>query len=534
MAKYIEKDLLNVGFGVLNPVDDTMSGKYFDPQTTTGLSAIKNATKDFYSESILNKANRFVGVVLRVDGTTKQNDYVDLNFWASLVTSQVTKNDKSESPNLLQIRVRIPEVHSHLPVPNSLPDVSEKSAEHNIINLYHCFVAETEAVTMMGAPEPGSLVIVDFKNRATLSGPTYYGPVKGESGILPTRGQKQPNGSDVFAGGGEIAGAEFSNVQNVSYSGDLTTVTLSPAQPIASPGFKFEKSNLRKLKQNRVRRFAYGNCKREGPPLVPLPGGAKAHPLVATRLEAMNRLWARYVKKNNLLGKPVPKGKGNGMEEITSTLEVSNGFADKKPYPLNSEGFRAWCNDIVNQYQKKGTFYTCKEASVLKAFASPHETGLAIDFTNNGLKAISKTMATQVKSPAFEFLVKYAWLFGFYPYNGETWHWELQVPRECWKTGEEFAGNPKYGDLQPLKVVSMEPPSVLNPLDAFYTNTFSGEEYEWLVGEEFPYAIWVSEKFKKTGTKTVDSVMGGIRTWSNPPGAETFRLPSVLEQEEAV
>lgn len=523
MAKYVEQDLLNVGFGVLNPVDDSMSGKYFDPHTTTSLDAIKNATKDFYSEAILNKANRFVGVVLRVDGTTRENNFWDLNYWASLTTTQVTKSDKNEAPNLLQIRVRIPEIHSHLPIPNSLPDVSEKSSEHNTINLYHCFVAESEAITNMGNPEPGSLVIVDFKNRSTLSGPTYYGPVKGESSVIPTKGLKKPNGSDVFAGGTEVADTEFSNVVGVDYSSDLTTVNLSPAQPIASPGFKFTKSNLRKLRENRVRRFAYGNCKREGPAMVPLPGGAKAHPLLAVRLEAMNQLWSRYVQREGILGKTVPKGNGVGTEQISSTLNVSSGFRNKKAYPLNNEGFRKWCGEVINYYKNKGKDYTCRQASRLRAFASPHETGLAIDFSNNGLKAVSKTMSTQVKSPAFEFLVKYAWLFGFYPYNGETWHWELQIPREAWKSGEEFAGNPKYGDLPPLRVVSIEP-SMFDVSDAFYSNTFSGAEYEWLVGEEFPYAIWVDEKLKTSGIKTASSSFAGIRTWS--PGSETFRLPA--------
>jgi hypothetical protein len=517
--KYLEENMLNVGFGVLNPLSDTMSGKYFDAATTTSLEAVKNATVNFYSDTILQRAGRFIGIVLRVDGSTKDG-FLDLNSWSSLTTQVVNKNDSNEAPNLLQIRVRIPEVHGYLPVPKSLPDVSLEDPDHDIINMYPVFLAENEELSNI-TPEPGSLVWVDFQNRANLTGAVYYGLVNNNGSSLPRSGKQEESASDLYASGGTTTGdSEFNNVQTTDYSSDLTVVTLSAAQPIAPPGYVFKKSNLRKLRENRVRRFAYGNCKREGPALVPLPGGAKGHPLLAVRLEALNDLWRRYVQKEKLIGKTVPKGSGNGIESITSTLNVSNGFRDKKAYSLDDAGFRKWCSKVVAAYTDRG--YNCRQASVLRAFASPHETGLAIDFSNNGLRAVSKTMSAQAKTPAFIFLVKYAWLFGLYIYNGETWHWEVQVPREAWKTGEEFAGNPKYGELEPLKIVSSEP-SMLDAMDAFSVNTFSGSDYDWLAGEQFPYAIWVDEKVKTTGAKTSDSSFAGLRTWK--PGAETFRLP---------
>ena len=527
MVKYLEEDVLNVGFGVLNPLSDSLSGKYFDPDNTTSLQAIRKATTDHYSEAILQKAGRFVGIVLRVEGTTKDVGYINANSWASTASELIDKSDKSEGPNLLQLRVRIPEFHAHLPIPETLPDFSVVDPSHNTINMYPIFIAQNEDLSFQ-VPEPGSLVWVDFQNRSTMSGPVYYGMVRG-SGMSPSRGTLLGSAASSFAEGQTTSGANMM-ISTVDYSSELTTVTLSSAVPIAPPGFTFNKANLKHLKQNRVRRFAYGNCKREGPSLVPLPGGAKGHPLLADRLEAMNELWRRYAVKNNLLGEKVPKGNGNGVEEITSTLNVSNGFRDKKSYSLDNEGFRKWCKSVVNYYntQNPPRNYTCRQASVLRAFASPHETGLAIDFSNNGLRAVSKTMSTQVKSPAFVFLVKYAWLFGFYPYNGETWHWELQVPRESWKTGEEFAGNPKYGEMEPLEIISTKEFKEMQEAGADLTlgdinNTFFGAEYDWLAGEEFEYAIWVDEKVKATGIKTSDGSFAGIRTWT--PGSETFRLP---------
>jgi len=523
MVKYLEEDVLNVGFGVLNPLSDSLSGKYFDSDNTTSLQAIKKATTDHYSEAILQKAGRFVGVVLRVEGTTKDAGYINANSWASAASELVDKSDKTEGPNLLQLRVRIPEFHAHLPIPETLPDFSVIDPSHNAINMYPVFIAQNEDLSAQ-IPEPGSLVWVDFQNRSTLAGPVYYGMVRG-SGMAPSRGTLLGSAATAFSEGQTVGAGQNMIPSTVDYSSELTTVTLSSAVPIAPPGYSFNKASLRHLKQNRVRRFAYGNCKKEGPDLVPLPGGGKGHPLLADRLEAMNELWRRYASKNNLLGEKVAKGNGNGVEEITATLNVSNGFRDKKSYPLNNEGFRQWCKSVVNYYNGKGRKYTCRQASVLRAFASPHETGLAIDFNNNGLAPVSKTMSTQAKTPAFIFLVKYAWLFGFYPYNGETWHWELQVPREAWKSGNEFVEDSKYGELEPLEIISTQRQEELAEGGSFedIRNTFVGAEYDWLAGEEFKYAVWVDEKVKATGIKTSDGSFAGIRTWT--PGSETFRLP---------
>jgi len=520
--KYLEESILNVGFGVLNPLSDEMSGKYFDIGTTTSLEAIKNASVNFYSENLLQKAGRFIGIVLRVDGYTNEG-FLDLNSWSSLTTQVVNKDSSNEAPRLLQIRVRIPEAHGHLPVPRSLPDGSVKDPDHDIINMYPIFIAENESLSSM-TPDPGSLVWVDFQNRANQSGAVYYGLVNDGGGAFPRNGMEQASSSDLYADGGTTTGdSRINNVETVDFSTDLSVVTLSPSQPIAPPGHIFAKHTLGKLRQNRVRRYAYGDGKKSDAGLVPIPGGrAKAHPLVAVRLEAMNQLWARYVVKEKLIGKSVPKGNGKGIEKITNILEVSNGYRTPKKYSPDNNGIRKWCVDMIREYNGEKT---CKKIKALRAFASPHETGLAIDFSNNGLKAISKTMSTQAKGPAFIFLVKYAWLFGFYPYNGETWHWELQVPRESWKTGEEFEGNPKYGDFEPLKIVSTE--STYYPsAESFAVNTFSGSDYDWLAGQTFKYAIWVDEKMKNGGKKTSNSSFAGIRTWS--PGAETFRLPRGL------
>ncbi len=64
------------------------------------------------------------------------------------------------------------------------------------------------------------------------------------------------------------------------------------------------------------------------------------------------------------------------------------------------------------------------------AVNSPHFTGRALDIYVGGEPTITKdpNRAAQVNTPAYQWLVKNAERFGFYPYYYEPWHWEY-VPR---------------------------------------------------------------------------------------------------------
>ena len=80
----------------------------------------------------------------------------------------------------------------------------------------------------------------------------------------------------------------------------------------------------------------------------------------------------------------------------------------------------------------------------MKAFRGPHETGLAFDIGNHGLSAKSsgpKGIPYQKQQPAFKWLVKNAWRWGFYPYKNETWHWEFLPTLKSYITGVDFVTN---------------------------------------------------------------------------------------------
>lgn len=70
-----------------------------------------------------------------------------------------------------------------------------------------------------------------------------------------------------------------------------------------------------------------------------------------------------------------------------------------------------------------------------RAFNSPHETGLALDFGCGGLEPRSATIPAQRATKLHHWLVEHAGYFGWHPYKNEPWHWEFPVSLQAFKTG---------------------------------------------------------------------------------------------------
>ena len=162
------------------------------------------------------------------------------------------------------------------------------------------------------------------------------------------------------------------------------------------------------------------------------------HVLAATRLRALNEKWLR-----DNPGKP--------------ELKLCSGWRDNR-WKVNGKPnlakFHAHCR---SKNRWLGPEYGPGEASVKtlgregkqscsawEAFVSPHETGLAMDFGNNGLTASSARNKEMKESYLFKWLQQNAHLFGITPYIKEAWHWEVKVPADAWVTGEEFVTGDNY------------------------------------------------------------------------------------------
>ena len=522
--KMRERRLLNVGFGVLNPLGESLSGKNFTPHNVSSLDAVRKSTVDHFSEHLLQKSGHFVGIVLRVDGSIKDGA-VDPSHWSTSTSLLVKKGDETSIPDLLQVRVRIPELHSHLPVPEWLPHPeaggTHADKAHEIINMYPSFVAASELLTQRGEPERGSLVWVDFQNRANYSGPTYYDKVQD----VTTFGTGEEEGS---ASEEDLTLSERLDEGDYvpEYVEGTTTVVLSSGRPISTREGSYGPSNLR---ENRVRYFAYGDLKSTPGAkdnLVEVPENMrtkklKVHTLLLDRLLGLNELWAEYYEKNGLGSKKIPAGAPGAGKFYTNTLKVRSAYR-KKEYSfaigdprisdLHCPGLKKYCRDALDPSKGIGgrsakTYSSCRSARSSVAFMSPHMTGLCVDFGNNGISTDSTKKSRMRKSEAYKFLIDYAWLFGLYPYGFETWHFELQMPRENWFSGYEFASELDSADR--VKVAELEEKTTSSSSEEatsadklIEVGALKGEKWDWLAGREFEYAVWVEESVDYYDTLT--------------------------------
>lgn len=149
-------------FGQLNPATMPQNGKYVDKTRPGYFDSLKTIVANDKKPNFLKKIyGPLKGVVLRVENPESSNFNTILN-WLDL-TDQ-TKN------SFQKLRVRIPELHAHLPDPDIYGDGDEKSNE--IIDLYPVFVAQS---TNIPAAMPYDIVWVDFIDRENLDEPIYLG-----------------------------------------------------------------------------------------------------------------------------------------------------------------------------------------------------------------------------------------------------------------------------------------------------------------------------------------------------------------------
>lgn len=167
----------NPNFGELNDVSKPLIRKRFNMVHSQTLGAIAAATRDTYIPDGLANVGSFKGVVLQVVTGPMANDaQQEKGGWFSSFFGD--ESSIAEYGMLVEIKVRVPEVHSMLPIPDQIGQEDAIPVEQQaIIDMYPTFVAQSTAVQ---EPKPGDLVWVDWGNRQNWSDPYYIRPVKEE------------------------------------------------------------------------------------------------------------------------------------------------------------------------------------------------------------------------------------------------------------------------------------------------------------------------------------------------------------------
>lgn len=138
--------ILDIGYGVLNPAFNSYAKNNYDTEEAGFMDLVKRNIDDQMGFSEFEGQGPMIGICLRVEGQTNTNGAVGPTDWFAL-SRAAADQAQVDTPSLWQIKVRIPELHAYIPIPSDLPTRLQSSPDHNIINLYPTFTAQTTTVS---------------------------------------------------------------------------------------------------------------------------------------------------------------------------------------------------------------------------------------------------------------------------------------------------------------------------------------------------------------------------------------------------
>jgi len=192
-----------------------------------------------------------------------------------------------------------------------------------------------------------------------------------------------------------------------------------PTSPSATPKSSFTPKKAAQtdqavaFKENRVRLKDYGILTRENErnllvdvPNTKGPGKVKLHVLAAARFNALRSAAASA-----------------GFDDV----RLASGYRRHR--------WRSW--EHYKEYVTE-RYGSVREGRKYMAYQSPHETGLAIDFGNNGMSPRKAKIPEMKRARFYKWLKDNAHKYGFTPYKREPWHWEVRIPYNAWASGKDF------------------------------------------------------------------------------------------------
>jgi len=158
------------GYGVLNSVGKPKVGLSLDLGASDPWLSIKKATENLYSFDALANTGPYRGVVLRVE----ENFTNQAKNNPDDATQYIYEENMTETPpQLPRIKVRVPELHAHLPIPTAWGDVEDVGVQ-STIELYPTYTGQSDLVVK---PRVGDIVWVDYTNKNDFTDPIYIRPV---------------------------------------------------------------------------------------------------------------------------------------------------------------------------------------------------------------------------------------------------------------------------------------------------------------------------------------------------------------------
>lgn len=368
-------DKLNFEYGSLNKIKKPIVSRSLDKDASV-LSSVSEIVRNWYTPKTLLNSGPMQGIVLRVERNPSEPEP---DSWWSRVWGR-------EKPLSLppRAKVRIPEIHAHLPDPEQYTQFEGK--HQKIIDYYPTFeyVGTTEVEL-----QPGSIVLVDFSDKQNFSNPIilnvigYAGPIGGESSKNESEGPE--NSLCAKQAPGDRLGSGQKNLSNQIPS----TTSCTPS----NKSLNFDPEALDEFDHNELdfndsRRLekAYRNGQEIGiVELVELPPSIARGP-------------GRFIVKHH-------------FDRLKALIDKAR--EDKITIRVNS-AFRT--NDQqINLYERYGPSRAAKPKH------SNHQNGVAYDFSNMG----------NGDTKEYRWMEQNAGNFGFvnvgknFKKKKEYWHWEL-------------------------------------------------------------------------------------------------------------
>lgn len=410
-------------YGDLNPVTHPQNGRSLDPDAFSGIGNLAEAARRVNTPSFVEKLGfPLKGIVLRVEnGIDSQGEPLQADEgWAVW-----TFGDTGGSPVLYRVRVRIPELHAHLPIPEKFGPEGLNS----VMIMYPVFQAKDQD---MQPPVVGEICYVDFGDRKRFEDPIYLGMVK--SGGRPVGA-----GASSESTSKEASQAANQNPQGLggnAPSGDTIGQGKSPDSESQNPAITTSPPNLGKLSCEPYTRNSITISPSCSPYEEANPGDYRTTGRIpGGGYEELGKREMSRWKNRGASDKLVLASLKHTLQLMEKAFIKDTGITEVDVKKFINDGFRSFerqsCyrqkyESCLREWRARGSKPEEKPYPVARPGPGKHSSGEAVDFNADGTGRGKKTRTTELWLWLQSNSTKFGWVWAGKNYNPqEAWHYEF-------------------------------------------------------------------------------------------------------------